>query len=234
MPLQAVCTTLATTVGMGNIVGVAGAIAIGGPGAVFWMWISTLLGMCTKFSEVTMKVYFRERNKNNDYMGGPMYYIRNGLGKSFMWLTVIYSVLGVLTVFGTGNAMQVNTITAALDSAFLNYGLITEKKLSLVNLIIGIFITMLVLMDRRCEKNRTGDERFVPFMAVLYVILALGILIIHADRVPSVFSAIFTCAFSSSAYTGEMVGSMFVALKKGVSRGIFPMKLVLGQGTKHM
>jgi|GEM_PF-2193657 len=109
-PFQAVCTALAATVGTGNIAGVAGAIAIGGPGAVFWMWCSALLGMCTKFSEVTLAVHFRERNKNGELVGGPMYYIKNGLGSRWQFLAVLYSLFGVLTVFGTGNATQVNTI----------------------------------------------------------------------------------------------------------------------------
>ena len=121
-PFQAVCTALAATVGTGNIAGVAGAIAIGGPGAVFWMWCSALLGMCTKFSEVTLAVHFRERNKNGELVGGPMYYIKNGLGSRWQFLAVLYSLFGVLTVFGTGNATQVNTIVTAIDSALLAYG----------------------------------------------------------------------------------------------------------------
>ena len=120
-PFQAVCTALAATVGTGNIAGVAGAIAIGGPGAVFWMWISAALGMCTKFSEVTLAVHFRETNARGELIGGPMYYIKNGLGKNWRWLAALFSLFGVLTVFGTGNATQVNTITTAINSALLNY-----------------------------------------------------------------------------------------------------------------
>ena len=135
-PFQAVCTALAATVGTGNIAGVAGAIAIGGPGAVFWMWISALLGMCTKFSEVTLAVHYREKNAHGDWVGGPMYYIKNGLGKKWQWLAVIYAVLGVLTVFGTGNATQVNTITAAIDSALLNYNVISEDSVFSLNLVL--------------------------------------------------------------------------------------------------
>lgn len=123
-PFQAVCTALAATVGTGNIAGVAGAIAIGGPGAVFWMWISALLGMCTKFSEVTLAVHFREKNAEGDLVGGPMYYIKNGLNKNWHWLAYLFAAFGVLTVFGTGNATQVNTITTAIDSALFNYGVI--------------------------------------------------------------------------------------------------------------
>ena len=127
-PFQAVCTALAATVGTGNIAGVAGAIAIGGPGAVFWMWISALLGMGTKFAEVTLAVRFRERNDKGDYVGGPMYYIKNGLGSKWMWLAYLYAFFGVCAVFGTGNATQVNTITAAVNTALINYGLLTADS----------------------------------------------------------------------------------------------------------
>ena len=120
-PFQAVCTALAGTVGTGNIAGVAGAITIGGPGAVFWMWISALLGMCTKYSEVTLAVHFREKNSQGDWVGGPMYYIKNGLSKHWHWLAFLFSLFGVLTVFGTGNATQVNTIVTAIDSLMLNH-----------------------------------------------------------------------------------------------------------------
>ena len=143
-PFQAVCTALAATVGTGNVAGVAGAIAIGGPGAIFWMWISALLGMCTKFSEVTLAVHFRERNKDGDYVGGPMYYIKNGLKKHWHWLAYLFSAFGVLTVFGTGNATQVNTITTAIDSALYNYNLISEDGAATLNLIIGIVLAGLI------------------------------------------------------------------------------------------
>ena len=126
-PFQAVCTALAATVGTGNIAGVAGAIAIGGPGAVFWMWISALLGMVTKYSEVTLAVHFRQKNKHGDWVGGPMYYIQNGLGKGWKWLAVLFSIFGVFAVFGTGNATQVNTIVASIDAALINFGVICAE-----------------------------------------------------------------------------------------------------------
>ena len=114
-PFQALCTALAATVGTGNIAGVAGAIAIGGPGAVFWMWMSALLGMCTKFAEVTLAVRFRERNAHGDWVGGPMYYIRNGLGKGWNWLACVFCLLGALAAFGIGNLTQVNTSATAIN-----------------------------------------------------------------------------------------------------------------------
>ena len=232
-PFQAVCTALAATVGTGNIAGVAGAIAIGGPGAVFWMWVSALLGMCTKFSEVTLAVYYREKNEKGDYTGGPMYYMKNGLGKNFMWLASIYSALGILTVFGTGNATQVNTITAAVNSALLNYGVIGEGMKGTVNLGIGILITAVVLLVLVGGIRRIGmvTERLVPFMAVLYVVLGLGVMLLNAGKVPGVFAMIVQSAFSPAAFTGGIVGSMFTSMKRGVSRGIFSNEAGLGTGS---
>lgn len=232
-PFQAVCTALAGTVGTGNIAGVAGAIAIGGPGAVFWMWCSALLGMCTKFSEVTLAVHFRERNEAGDLVGGPMYYIKNGLGKKWQWLAMLYSLFGVLTVFGTGNATQVNTITAAIDTPLLNYGVVGSGAISTVNLIIGIVVAMLVAMVLLGGIKRIGSvsEKLVPFMALFYVVLALGVVIINYKRVPEVFASIIGGAFDPMAFTGGVVGTMFMSMKKGVSRGIFSNEAGLGTGS---
>ena len=156
-PFQAVCTALAATVGTGNVAGVAGAIAIGGPGAVFWMWISAILGMCTKFSEVTLAVHFREKNKDGELVGGPMYYIKNGLKKHWHWLAYLFSAFGVLTVFGTGNATQVNTITTAIDSALFNYNLISKDSVSTLNLIIGIALAALIALILLGGIKRIGQ-----------------------------------------------------------------------------
>ena len=139
-PVQAVCTALAGTVGTGNIAGVAGAIAIGGPGAVFWMWCSALLGMCTKYAEVTLAVHYRERSATGEWIGGPMYYIKNGLGKRWQWLAILYALFGTLTVFGTGNATQVNTITTAINTALTQFHLVSDAFVPTLNLIIGIFL----------------------------------------------------------------------------------------------
>lgn len=232
-PFQAVCTALAATVGTGNIAGVAGAIAIGGPGAVFWMWVSALLGMCTKFSEVTLAVHFREKNQHGDWVGGPMYYIKNGLGPKWRWLAVVFSVLGILTVFGTGNATQVNTITTAINTALLNYNVISSDFVNTINLIIGIVIMVLVAMILLGGIKRIGrvTERLVPFMAVFYIILAIGVIVVHIENVPGVFAAIFQGAFAPSAVTGGVVGTMFLSMQKGVSRGIFSNEAGLGTGS---
>lgn len=232
-PFQAVCTALAATVGTGNVAGVAGAIAIGGPGAVFWMWMSALLGMCTKFSEVTLAVHFREKNKDGDYVGGPMYYIKNGLKKHWLWLAYLFSAFGVLTVFGTGNATQVNTITTAIDSALFNYNIISEDVAPTLNLIIGIVLAVLIGLILLGGVKRIGQvaEKLVPFMAVFYIILAIGVVVININHVPEVFSDIFKGAFNPASVTGGVVGSFFMSMKKGVSRGIFSNEAGLGTGS---
>lgn len=232
-PFQAVCTALAATVGTGNIAGVAGAIAIGGPGAVFWMWVSALLGMCTKFAEVTLAVKYREKNADGDYVGGPMYYIKNGLGKKWMWLAYLFAIFGALTVFGTGNATQVNTITAAINSALLNYNVISQDATKTVSLVIGIIIAIVVAAVLLGGIKRIGQvcERLVPFMAVLYVILGVGVILININKVPEVFSSIFYGAFNPAAVTGGVVGTFFESMKRGVSRGIFSNEAGLGTGS---
>lgn len=232
-PFRAVCTALAATVGTGNIAGVAGAIAIGGPGAVFWMWISAILGMCTKFSEVTLAVHFREKNEKGELVGGPMYYIKNGLKKHWHWLAYLFSIFGVLTVFGTGNATQVNTITTAIDSALENYGIMSGDSAKTVNLIIGIILAALLAMILLGGIKRIGQvtEKLVPFMALLYIVFAIGVIALNIQNIPSVFSLIIEGAFNPASVTGGAVGSFFVSMKKGVSRGIFSNEAGLGTGS---
>ena len=232
-PFQAVCTALAGTVGTGNIAGVAGAIALGGPGAIFWMWCSAFLGMCTKFSEVTLAIHFREKNANGEYVGGPMYYIKNGLSKKWHFLAVLYALFGVLTVFGTGNATQVNTIVSSIHSALHNLHIIDGTVDERANLIFGIFIAAFVAMVLLGGIQRIGQvsEKLVPFMATLYVILAIGVVILHINRIPAVFAMIFKSAFTPQAATGGIIGSMFLSMKKGVSRGIFSNEAGLGTGS---
>lgn len=232
-PFQAVCTALAGTVGTGNIAGVAGAVALGGPGAVFWMWVSAFLGMCTKFAEVTLAVHFRDVNDSGEHVGGPMYYIKNGLSKKWTWLAVLYAAFGVLTVFGTGNATQVNTIVTSIDSAVINFNLMDGSNFSTFNLVIGILIAVMVAMVLLGGVKRIGQvtEKLVPFMALVYIILGIGVIILNIGSVPGVFLKIITGAFSPRAVTGGAVGSAFLCLKKGVSRGIFSNEAGLGTGS---
>ncbi len=220
-PFQAVCTAL------------AGTVALGGPGAIFWMWCSAFLGMCTKFSEVTLAIHFREKNANGEYVGGPMYYIKNGLSKKWHFLAVLYALFGVLTVFGTGNATQVNTIVSSIHSALHNLHIIDDTVDERANLIFGIFIAAFVAMVLLGGIKRIGQvsEKLVPFMATLYVILAIGVVILHINRIPAVFAMIFKSAFTPQAATGGIIGSMFLSMKKGVSRGIFSNEAGLGTGS---
>ena len=155
------------------------------------MWCSALLGMCTKFSEVTLAVHFRERNANGELVGGPMYYIKNGLAKHWRWLAAIYALFGVLTVFGTGNATQVNTIITAIDAALNQYAVVSDKAMATVNLVIGIVVAMLVALVLLGGVKRIGSvsEKLVPFMALTYVVLALGVVLLNLPRLPEVFPA---------------------------------------------
>ena len=232
-PFQAVCTALAATVGTGNVAGVAGAIAIGGPGAVFWMWVSALLGMCTKFAEVTLAVHFRETNAQGDLVGGPMYYIKNGLDKKWHFLAYFFAAFGVLAVFGTGNATQVNTITTAIDSALSSFNILPADAVKLVNLIIGVALAIIIALILIGGIKRIGNvtSKLVPFMAIMYIVLALGVIFFHIKAVPAVFASIIEGAFHPASVTGGVVGSFFMSMKKGVSRGIFSNEAGLGTGS---
>ena len=232
-PFQAVCAALAATLSAGNVAGVAGAIAIGGPGAVFWMWISALLGMCTKFAEVTLAVHFRETNAQGDLVGGPMYYIKNGLSKKWHFLAYLFAAFGVLAVFGTGNATQVNTITTAIDSALSSFNVLPADAVKLVNLIIGVALAIIIALILIGGIKRIGNvtSKLVPFMAIMYIVLALGVIFFHIKSVPAVFASIIEGAFHPASVTGGVVGSFFMSMKKGVSRGIFSNEAGLGTGS---
>lgn len=232
-PFQAVCTALAGTVGTGNIAGVAGAVALGGPGAVFWMWCSALLGMCTKFAEVTLAVHFRETNSRGEHVGGPMYYIKNGLSRKWIWLAYLYAGFGVMAVFGTGNATQVNTICASIDSVATDVFGLGASGVSTLNLGLGILLAAAMAAVLLGGVKRIGAfaEKMVPFMAVLYILLALGVVGLNLGRIPGVFADIFRGAFTPQGVTGGVIGNIFISLQKGVSRGIFSNEAGLGTGS---
>ncbi len=160
--------------------------------------------MCTKFSEVTLAVHFRETNPDGDLAGGPMYYIKNGLGKKWMWLAYLFSIFGILTVFGTGNATQVNTITTAVRSALTGYGILPDSAVGTFNLAMGILLASSVALVLLGGIKRIGSvaEKLVPFMALLYILLSFGVVFFHLENVPGVFSSIIQGAFSPSAVTG--------------------------------
>lgn len=232
-PFQAVCTALAATIGTGSIAGVAGAIAIGGAGAVFWMWVSALLGMGTKFAEVTLAVHFREKNARGELVGGPMYYIKNGLEKKWHWLAIAFAGLGALAVFGIGNTTQVNTIAAALDAVLLQFGIAKPQNLPRCNMAIGIGAAILVGMVLLGGIRSIGSvtERLVPFMALLYFGLSMGVILVNVQKLPGVLCAIVLGAFQPQAVTGGVVGSLFLSMRKGISSGVFSNEAGMGTGS---
>ena len=230
-PFQAVCTALAATVGTGNIAGVAGAIAIGGPGAVFWMWCSALLGMCTKFSEVTLAVHFRERNKNGELVGGPMYYIRNGLGKKWAWLGGVFAVLGGICAFGIGNISQMNSIASSVTSAVTTIAPATVGKEGTIALIAGIIMAIVCFVTYIGGIKRIGEvtEKLVPVMAMIYIVSSLVLIFIHIGNFPEIIRQIVVGAFNPSAIVGGALGiGVIEAMKRGVSRGVFSNEAGLG------
>lgn len=188
--------------------------------------------MCTKYAEVTLAVHFREKSAGGEWLGGPMYYIKNGLGRRWQGLAVLYAVFGVLTVFGTGNATQVNTITAAIDTALLEFGVVGAGSLPALNLGIGILVAMIVAMVLLGGIQRIGkvSEKLVPLMALLYILLSVGVVALNLPRLPEVLASIIKGAFDPRAVTGGVVGSVFLSMQKGVSRGIFSNEAGSGHG----
>lgn len=217
-PFQAVCTALAATVGTGNIAGVAGRYRHRPPRRRLLDVDLRPAGHGDKYSEVTLAVHYRQKNKHGDWVGGPMYYIENGLGKKWKILGIIFSIFGIFAVFGTGNATQVNTIVASIDTALISFGVMEAGSTATLNLILGIVITVLVGMILLGGIKRIGHvaERMVPLMALLYIVLGLGVIIVHGENLPAAFSSIFRGAFNPSAVTGGVVGAAFVAVQKAL------------------
>ncbi|SCY83924.1 alanine/glycine:cation symporter family protein [Alkaliphilus peptidifermentans] len=217
-PFQALSTALAATIGTGNIAGVATAIAIGGPGAIFWMWVSAFFGMLTKFAEVVLAIQYREKNEEGSWVGGPMYYIEKGLG--LKWLAVIFSVFGAIAAFGIGNMVQSNSVAAALETTFNIQPIITGFLLA-----IGAGLVILGGLKRIASVT----EKIVPFMAVFYIIGALIILIINIANVPAAFGLIFRYAFTAKSAVGGFAGSVvMMSIRYGVARGVFSNEAGLG------
>ncbi|WP_061288798.1 alanine/glycine:cation symporter family protein [Azotobacter vinelandii] len=219
-PFQALMTCLAATVGTGNIAGVATAIFLGGPGALFWMWCTALVGMATKYCEVVLAVHYRERDERGEHVGGPMFAIRNGLGPKWAWLGGAFALFGGLAGFGIGNMVQVNSMARALEDSFgvpmWSTGLAT------------MLVTALVILGgiRRIGKVA---EALVPFMCLAYVIAALVVLVANAEAIPATFALIFGHAFSPAAASGGFAGAaVMAAIRYGVARGIFSNEAGLG------
>lgn len=226
-PYQTLCTALAATVGTGNIAGVAGAIALGGPGAVFWMWVCAVFGMITKFAEATLAVWFQRINDAGHYVGGPMYMIEYGMGRRWKWLASLYCFFGVVAAFGVGNATQVNAVLDGVNTALEAFGGHGTRG---TNLLLGLLlacVTAYLLLGGASRIGRVA-EMLVPLASAAYILLGLGVLVVCADRIPQAFQSIFVGAFSPQAVTGGMVGSAFYALRIGVSRGVFTNEAGMG------
>lgn len=228
-PFQAMCTALAASLGTGNIAGVAGAIALGGPGAVFWMWVSALLGMCTKYAEVALAVHYRERNRKGEWVGGPMYYIKNGLGSRWQWLGGGFALFGALAAFGIGNIAQVHTISSAVCAAAARFtDTAAVRKLPLL---VGGVCAGAALAALLGGAKRIGAvcARLIPALALLYTGASLYVIFHHSRALPAVFAAIVKGAFHPQAILGGGAGiSMRAAVSQGVSRGVFSNEAGLG------
>ena len=204
-PFQAVSTALASTVGTGNITGVATAIATGGPGAVFWMWLSAFFGMITKYSEIVLSIHFREKNDKGEWAGGPMYYLEKGLHQK--WLAVLFAVFALVASFGIGNMTQANSIAVALNTSFhLN-------KLA-IGIVLAILVALVIIGG--IKRISTITSYIVPFMAIFYVVLGAILLIMNASYIPGAFKYIFQCAFNPQALFGGGLGyTMMMAMRYG-------------------
>lgn len=231
-PVQALSTALAGTVGTGNIAGVAGAIAIGGPGAIFWMWIAALFGMCTKYSEILLAVHFRKKNSNGDFVGGPMYYIQNGLGARWHWLAVLFCVFGSIAAIGTGNMTQINTIVTSIGAVVTSFQPnLPAGDLQALYMVIGIIGAVLTILVLFGGMQRIGSvtEKLVPVMALVYIVAALVVVLGNVGMIGSVFSDIFRGAFDPKSISGGLAGvAVQQAVKAGFGRGIFSNEAGLG------
>jgi AGCS family alanine or glycine:cation symporter len=239
-PLQAISTALAATVGTGNIIGVATAIASGGPGAIFWMWIAAFFGMMTKFSEIVLAIHFRKRNKHNEWAGGPMYFIKEGLGKKFTWLAIAFSLFGSFAAFGIGNMTQVHSMVSSLEALAMNFGFLsplsTETTAShmFFKLNIGLIIAFGVGITVIGGLKRISAvvERLVPFMCLFYIVGSIIALAIHHSAIPYAFSLIFKYAFNFKAAAGGAAGYFILqAIRYGIARGIFSNEAGLGSAS---
>ena len=225
---QSMCTALAGTIGTGNIVGVATAIVSGGPGAIFWMWVMALLGMMTSFSENVLGVYYRRKNEKGEWSGGAMYYLTDGLGAKKgcktlgKVLAVLFACFCILASFGIGNMSQINSIAGNMNAAFHTPSLVTGVALMVV--------TALIVLGG-LKRVAAVTEKLVPLMALFYIVLAVGVVILNIQRFPAVIEAVFAGAFNPAAFTGGTIGSLFISMQKGVSRGIFSNEAGLGTGS---
>ncbi len=218
-PLQAVTTALAATVGTGNIVGTSQAIALGGYGAVFWLWLAALLGMVIKYSEVVLSIRFRERDEKGDWVGGPMYYVKNGLGKNWQWVGTLFCIFAAVASFGIGNMSQANSIVDSINDAIIAFVPSAASFRGTINLVCGIIIAGLVALILFGGIKRIGSvtEKLIPFMSVLYIVFTLIVIGGNAGNIGHAFSLIFKTAFTPQAMFGASTG---IVLKETVVWGL--------------
>ncbi|OIQ48690.1 MAG: sodium:alanine symporter family protein [Gammaproteobacteria bacterium MedPE] len=219
-PFNALMTSLSATIGTGNIAGVATAIFLGGPGALFWMWCTALVGMATKFAEAVLAVRFREVDENGNHTGGPMYYIKNGLSSKWTWLGTAFALFGMIAGFGIGNTVQANSVANAIES---NFGV--EPWIT------GLIMMVLVGLVLMGGIKRIGDVagKLVPMMATFYIACGIAVLIVNAAEIPAAFGLIFESAFTGTAAQGGFAGAaVWMAIRFGVARGVFSNEAGLG------
>ncbi len=224
---RALCTALAATVGTGNIAGVAGAITIGGPGAVFWMWVSAFLGMATKYSEATLSVRYRVEDGSGGYMGGPMYMIKCGLPKKWHTLGTVYCFFGVIAALGVGNATQVNAVISGIRSGVTSMGFTMEQYWDwIIGTVLCILIGFVLLGG--AEKIGMLAENLVPFASAFYIVMASWLIWVCRGNLSDALWRIFSGAFDPKAVTGGTIGSIFLALRTGAARGVFTNEAGMG------
>ena len=230
-PFQAVSTALSATVGTGNIVGTTQAIALGGYGAVFWMWLAALMGMVTKYSEVVLSIRYRERDAKGDWVGGPMYYIKNGMGSNWKWLGGVYCVFAALAAFGIGNGAQAKSIVGSLNNAIVAFVPAAASATGTINLVCGIVLAVLVALILFGGIKRIGEvcEKLVPFMSAFYILFTLIVIFRHISGIGHAFYLIFASAFTPRAVFGAASG---IVLKQtviwGMRRSAFSNEAGLG------
>lgn len=222
-PFNALMTSLSATIGTGNIAGVATAIFIGGPGALFWMWCTALVGMATKYAEAVCAVHYREVDEEGNHVGGPMFYIRNGLGPRWAWLGTAFAIFGALAGFGIGNTVQANSVAAALNSEAAGLGV----PHWVTGMVIAVLVAMVLIGGIRRIAEVAG--KLVPFMALTYLACGLVILVMNLGEIPGALGTIVTHAFTPTAATGGFAGAtVLLAIQWGVARGIFSNEAGLG------
>ena len=228
-PFQSASTALSATMGTGNIVGVAGAVALGGPGAVFWMWVSAVFCMIIKFSEIALSVRYREQMMDGNYSGGAMYYIKNALPKIFSPLSFVFCACGVAAAFGVGNLTQINTMSASVSNLVKSIFPISPYQNDLIKLSVGIICAACCFFVLKNDGS-VGRfcEKLFPVMTVLYIGMTGIAILINYNKIPAAFSQIFIGAFKPTTVTGGVIGSAFIGIRFGMSRGVFSNEAGLG------